>query len=297
MFVNAIAQINRFTRPIMFISRKYQSQNVLPGLATMFFVNGQGCAITCKHVAQQFLQCEPVTKKYAEFREAAARAKERKPDNYKKEIRKLEKEYGYRSGVTVNMKAHFVNAPTPIKGIAIHMHPEYDLAVFRFDGFEKLNYPADNIYLLDNEEEIRQGKSLCRLGFPFPEFTNYRYDGEMDDILWTSEPPQVPSFPLDGIVTRHIGSRERGIFGIEMSTPGLRGQSGGPLFDDAGRIYGMQFATHHLHLGFDMENMPMMINGEQKNVNNQPFLHVGQCLHISVIKDFLRQHDIPFKTA
>jgi hypothetical protein len=34
---------------------------------------------------------------------------------------------------------------------------------------------------------------------------------------------------------------------LEMSTLGLMGQSGGPLFDTEGKICGMQFATNHLH--------------------------------------------------
>jgi len=41
------------------------------------------------------------------------------------------------------------------------------------------------------------------------------------------------------------------IMGIELSTPGLRGQSGGPLFNSEGIICGMQSSTNHLHLGFE----------------------------------------------
>jgi predicted TIM-barrel fold metal-dependent hydrolase len=48
----------------------------------------------------------------------------------------------------------------------------------------------------------------------------------------------------------------------------------------------MQSMTHHLHLGFDMINKKMIINGKQENINNQPFLHVGQCIHVDVIKAF-----------
>ena len=37
--------------------------------------------------------------------------------------------------------------------------------------------------------------------------------------------------------------------GIITQVEYIGGQSGGPLFDTEGRIYGMQFATNHLHLG------------------------------------------------
>lgn len=297
MFVNAISKVIQFTRPILFISRNYKSETVIPGLATLFFVNDSGCAITCKHVAEQILHSDTINENYKNFTAEVSAARTANPHNYKKEIRLLEKQYGYQNGITVNMKCQFSNVPSPISDLTIHIHPVYDLAIIQFNGFQQLNYEAHNIYLLENEEEIQQGKSLCRLGFPFPEFSNFQYNSAIDNIEWTSAPSQVPCFPIDGIVTRHIGNENGEIFGIELSTPGLRGQSGGPLFDRDGRIFGMQFATHHLHLGFDMEEAPMMINGERKIIHNQPFLHVGQCLHISVIKDFLEHHNIPYRTA
>ena len=80
-----------------------------------------------------------------------------------------------------------------------------------------------------------------------------------------------------------------------MSTPGLRGQSGGPLFDRNGFVYGMQYATNHLHLGFDMKNKEITSEGKKISVTNQPFLHVGHCVHVDRIKEFLRQHNIPFE--
>ena len=79
-----------------------------------------------------------------------------------------------------------------------------------------------------------------------------------------------------------------------MSTPGLKGQSGGPLFDINGFIYGMQYATNHLHLGFDMKNKEITSEGKKIKVTNQPFLHVGHCVHVDQIKEFLTEHKINF---
>ena len=104
----------------------------------------------------------------------------------------------------------------------------------------------------------------------------------------------TPRFPIDGMMTRQIADANGTIFGIEMSTPGLRGQSGGPLFDEDGIIYGMQFATKHLHLGFDIIDMKIQSGGMERTVSNQPFLHVGHCIYVEVIKDFLREKDIEF---
>ena len=293
MFVDAIEKVSGFTRPIMFITRYYGSDNVVPGLGTMFFVNDQGYAVTCKHMAALILNADKVNSKYAEFKKERATLA---AADARKGLKHLEKKYGLNVNTAANMKINFMDVPSPFKGFTIHMHPKYDLAVIKFNDFERLNYSAENIYLLGDGNKVKQGKSLCRLGFPFPEYTNFAYNKDKDDIEFTKGRAAVPRFPIDGIVTRHMANEEGQVYGIEMSTPGLRGQSGGPLFDVDGVIYGMQFATHHLHLGFDMENRQMVINGRTKTINNQPFLHVGQCLHINVIKDFLDSLNIEYKT-
>lgn len=297
MFVNAISTVSHFTRPIKFISRNYKSENVIPGLATMFFVNDSGCAITCKHVAEQILENDRLCEKYTIFKGKANQAQISSPNTFKKDLRILEKQCNYQPGVIVQRKCQFVDVPSPFSGFTITVHPVYDLALIQFHGFDTLNYKADPIFLLEDESEIQQGKSLCRLGFPFPEFHDFQYNRITDDIEWISGPASIPSFPMDGIITRHIADERGTLFGIELSTPGLKGQSGGPLFDTKGRIFGMQFATNHLHLGFDIEKQNLVINGEQKVINNQPFLHVGQCLHINIIKEFLDENHIPYKTA
>ena len=297
MFVDAIEKVSGFTRPVMFITRKYGSELIEPGLGTLFFVNDEGVAVTCKHVAEMILGADRVNAKYSEFKKERAVLNGSNPSAAKKGLKILEKKYGLGPDAPANEKVNFRDVPSPFGSFTIHMHPNYDLAVIRFNDFKKLNYDAENIYLLGDGSKVKQGKSLCRLGFPFPEFGNFEYNKDTDDIEWTKGISRVPRFPIDGIVTRHIANEKGLIYGIEMSTPGLRGQSGGPLFDRDGVIYGMQFATQHLYLGFDMENRQMIINGKQKIINNQPFLHVGQCLHINVIKDFLDSLNISYKTA
>jgi len=104
-------------------------------------------------------------------------------------------------------------------------------------------------------------------------------------------PTNIPIFPIDGIVTRNVAEGTE-IMGIELSTPGLRGQSGGPLFDEDGIIYGMQQSTKHLHLGFDIENKEILIKGRKKKIDDYAFLHLGQCIRVDIIKSFLDEHKI-----
>ena len=142
---------------------------------------------------------------------------------------------------------------------------------------------------------LQQGKFLCRLGYPFPKFNNFRYNEELDDIEWTTNGIKgSPKFPIEGMITRFIGNGNGDICGIELSTPGLRGQSGGPLFDNNGIVCGMQSVTKHLHLGFDIEKAEILCKGKKKNVSDYSFIHLGECIHVDIIKEFLKEHNVAF---
>lgn len=44
-----------FTRPIHTIVRYFGSTDVHPGAATLFFINSDGWALTCRHVAEHLI--------------------------------------------------------------------------------------------------------------------------------------------------------------------------------------------------------------------------------------------------
>jgi len=95
------------------------------------------------------------------------------------------------------------------------------------------------------------------------------------------------------MVTRFL-AEENKLFGIEISTPGLKGQSGGPLFNSEGIVYGMQFSTKHLHLGFDIVEKEILLNNKIKKVSDYSFIHLGQCIHVDTIKEFLTDNNVKF---
>ena len=294
MFESAIEKISQFTRPLHSISRTYGGL-VLPGTSTFFFVNGNGVAITCKHVADMIPAAENLNATYLKFK--SERDKFLKDGKYKRNLMGLEVKYKYSIERMIQLKHHFLNCFDKIEQIVCHVHPTLDLAILEFKGFTKILYVSHATFLKDSSK-IKQGKYLCRIGFPFPEFNNFKHNPENDDIEWTTTGnPNSPTFPIDGIVTRFVGTPADGISGIEMSTPGLRGQSGGPLFDREGIIYGMQSATNHLHLGFDLKDKELVTDGKKTKVSNYPFLHVGISVHVDKIKDFLNMHKIDFSVT
>jgi hypothetical protein len=291
MFVEAIEKVDQYTRPVHFILRYYTGSDIVPGTATLFFVNEDGFAITCRHVARQILYANSIYENYLKFK-GELRVFEKDPA-FETQKTLLESKYKINSDNPIRILFNFIQCVSSYKGLTIHLHPTQDLAIIQFRDFESKQYQGYAKFLKDTRL-VKQGRYLCRLGYPFPEFSNYQYNKNTGDIEWTKGGRiNTPSFPIDGIITRHIGGSNE-VVGIEMSTPGLRGQSGGPLFDKDGVIYGMQSATRHLHLGFDQINREVVTEGHRKRVSNYPFLNVGQCVHVDVIKQFLREKKIAF---
>ncbi len=293
MFVDAIDRVDTFTRPLHSIIRLYGHSDIIPGTATLFFVNEQACAITCKHVAELIGRSEEIYRHYTRFLAEVRPIVNRREKNYEQEIKRVEERYQLQTGTMTRIRNNFLNCVDQFSNLDIDMHPTQDLALLRFRGYNRLLYSGYAAFLKDSSR-VKAGRSLCRLGYPFPEFTNFQYNPATDDIDWTNTGRiNTPRFPIDGIITRLMGD-STDMLGIEMSTPGLRGQSGGPLFDTNGVIYGMQSATRHLHLGFDIENLDVMVNNRKTRVSNYPFLNVGQCVHVDVIKKFLRDRGVKF---
>ena len=289
VFVRGIEVAAEFTRPIHSITRSYGASVAKPGAATLFFVNDEGWALTCRHVTEQLLASNDVNLKYREFKgKVASPPKGKSPKAWRK---KVAGNYGYGRDTVVQILNRFIDCGD-MTGLKTLAHETVDLALIHFQGFTKIPCKSFPLFAADGAQ-LRQGQFLCRLGFPFPEFDNFEYDEASDEIRWTdSGRSQTPRFPIEGMVTRHLDS-PIGITGFELSTPGLRGQSGGPVFDEEGRVWGMQSSTAHLDLHFDIDQQ-VLRHGTKKRIQDYAFLHVGHCIHVNPIREFLTHHGVRF---
>jgi hypothetical protein len=292
MFIRAIEIATEFTRPIHTIQRFYSSNAILPGAATLFFVNADGWALTCSHVAQVLVAADQIARRKADYEKDFAAMKGKKKE--KQILRELEQKYQLRKEPLFELKNRFMNCIEGVLNVDIQIHPTSDVALLHFQNYTRLLCTSFPLFPGDTTG-LRQGKFLCRLGFPFPEFTNFAYDQNTNTIDWTNiGRDNTPIFPIEGMLTRRLRSPDNAIVGFEMSTPGLRGQSGGPAFDIDGRVWGMQSSTNHLDLDFDVD-IEVIRTGKPKKVHDSAFLHVGHCVHVDILKDFMRQSNVSFR--
>lgn len=293
MYLDAIEKVARFTRPIHSISRTYGSDTVQAGAATMFLINSDGWALTCGHVVDQLANAKQINKRYSDYRKEVKDSSEKLKLKLNEARRRLAQKYGYKEGVTVELQNRFMDCVEGFRGFTIIRHSKIDIALIHFEGYSKLLCNDFPIFASDSTS-LKPGKMLCRLGYPFPEFNNFEYNRDLDQISWTELGKSgTPRFPIEGMITRGIldeqGKRTR----FEMSTPGLRGQSGGPVFDAGGVIWGMQSETGHLDLDFDVDRQ-VLRRGKPEHARDYAFLHVGICIHVESIKDFMRENSVAF---
>ena len=171
--------------------------------------------------------------------------------------------------VSLNLVADLGAASTlrphhPKRMIGLQIRPA-DIAIGQLVGFDPAQVGEYPVFKNPNTE-LRSGTSLCRLGFPF-----HQIKAAFDEATgsFTPDPATfpVPFFPNDGILTRFImknsSDRSRQAQFIETSTAGLRGQSGGPIFDKDARVCAIQSQTTSLPLGF----APTVNKARRKSLN------------------------------
>jgi hypothetical protein len=169
-----------------------------------------------------------------------------------------------------------------------------DLAVGQLKPFDPRSisqYP-----IIKKPDDLPWGTSLCKLGFPFHN-PKALFDESTGFFTLAPGTLPVPRFPIDGIFTRNIlaGKSKDGKYDlafIETSTPGLRGQSGGPIFDVNGTVWAIQSRTHNLPLGFSPK---IVTNGRE--VEENQFLNVGWGVHPSLLVAFLQNNKIKFQMS
>jgi hypothetical protein len=262
MFTSAVRTAAQFTFPYVGLRRR-RCSHVYSTMGAFLMLDAQGWALTSSHLVDEILAVE------AEVKSAA--------ENHGDQVCTDHVEIWALPGFS-ETRPRLVEAT---------VRPLCDLAVVRLEPFDATTISQFPLLRNVKSDPIEQGMSVCRLGYPFHDIAA-GWDAERHEFALGPEAFPVPSFALDGIVARFHrvaaeNSAETATF-IETSTPGLRGQSGGPLLDTRGRVCGIQSHTTHLDLGFDAG-----FQSGETVVTERQFLNVGAATHISEVVALLDQ--------
>ena len=271
MFSEAYMIASQFTFPLI-ISNRFYDESIESGLGSFVVVNDEGWILTAAHVLQG-LQA------YQEHQSQMLQYKNSKTADLQPNPKWI-----------LNHSLWFGADHHQIK--EFHVLPENDLAIGKIENFNSdfvKTYPV-----FQKPESVQPATSLCKLGYPFYDL-QATFNHTTNGFAFDSSIFPIPTFPMDGMMTRNVitGKSPDGYYDykwIETSSPGLRGQSGGPTFDKFGKIWAIQSKTMHLPLGFS----PKIIKDGNEIEENQ-FLNVGLGTHVETILKFLDFYKVKYR--
>lgn len=269
MFNKAYNIANKYTQPLI-VTLRFFDGSVEGGLGSFIILNNEGWCMTAAHnfgASFAFHQHQLEIQEYQKGHIAQNPA--------------------WITDFSILLSGH------PIHIIENYIYQEHDLAIFKIDAAsvrDQTVFPK-----IKKSANISPGTSLCKLGFPFVEFVP-SFNTQTRQFTLPSNLMPVPLFPIEGIYTRNLLHGRSGddidILFLETSSPGLKGQSGGPVFDTDGNIYAVQSQNVTIPLGFKG-----MIQVDDKMVEENQFLNVGIGVHPQTIEYLLRKHHVRFDVA
>ncbi len=295
MFRDAYAKAKHYTRPVIGVARTVDGQ-CTSGIASFVVINKEGWVLTAYHTLKTF---------------TAIRENQLRTQSYFECLASI------RSDVALSPKEARAKisalgtppAPKDVQHCAVWWGSneakladaggleDIDLGIGRLEPFDPASvavYPV----IKDTSNGYEPGVSLCKLGYPFYEVP-IAWDTAANRFTSPAGAISFPLFPIEGILTRFVrdpnlaGTQPYSLAQLETSSPGLRGQSGGPIFDTRGRLWGIQTLTVHLPLGFQPEFEGR--NGKKRRQHQ--FLNVGRGVHAETILGLLNQLGVKFELS
>lgn len=291
MFQNAYRIASFFTGPVI-TSMRFHDSSVATSVAAYVVLNKDGWIVTAAHVLASFQKFQNDKAPVAEYRQRVSEIQSNPALQGKarqKHLGKLSQDPKW----IINHSYWWGQDRAEI--VDVTALPIADLAVGRLNDFDTSAIPA--FPELASPAAIQPGSSVCRLGFPFHEIRS-SFDEQANVFRLEQGALPVPRFPLEGMVTREVqlvdqATKEQPAKFIETSTPGLRGQSGGPLLDVQGRVWGIQSRTMHLPLGFS----PKLRRQDGREVEEHQFINVGMATHVETLRKLLDDLGIPYSSS
>jgi len=273
MFASACDLAGQFTFPLI-ISLRFFDGTTRCSLGSFIRINKEGWVITVAHVFELLLEQKIHNAELRQYNEERSKIEADPNLDAKQKRKRVNRLHKNNAWITVSSVWWGGDG---VASSNLTVFPELDLAIAKLSPSDANTFPV-----FKNPVGIRPGTSLCKLGFPFYEIKATFNEGSGKFVL----PPEtfpIPRFPIEGIFTRNIlcgrtNDKKYDIKFIETSSPGLRGQSGGPVFDIGGNVWGIQSQTRHFPLGFSPR-----VKKNGREVEENQFLNAGWAVHPDVI--------------
>jgi len=290
MFANALKLATRYTYPVI-IARRHFDRTTKWGCAAFVVLNEQGWIATAAHLlaAEDALQrsCREISDNSGKI--LGIRQDPRL--TYKEKRRKI-------SRLSTNPKwvtnVTFWWGRDGIHLREVRLLPEADLAVGRLEPFDPGTFRPFPV--VKDPACLDVGTPLCKLGFPFQR-VDARYDETGGEFRLSTGSQPLAGFPTEGIYTRTLsaGKSSDGRYEIkflETSSPGITGQSGGPLFDSRGTLWGVQSRT-------DMHSFRILARtpGKARPDDEVLSLNLGVAIHPELLVSYLTDNGISFRRS
>ena len=273
MFAKACSIARNWTRP-MIVSTRMANGSVDTQVGTFVIINSDGWAFSAGHLFDSFVKFQGDQKKIKE----AAEMNEAKPGSVEPDMKWITNHSFWFGSDGVRMSRVYVNR-------------QIDIALMKLENIGDVKtFPV-----FRTPESMMPGTSVCRLGFAFSEVRS--------EFIPESKAFSIPKgvlpltfYPTEGMHTRDIveGVTQDGfdrIF-VDTSSPSFRGQSGGPLFDTEGRIYGINVRTQIRRLDFDNVMRP-----RDELLPDKQYANFGQAVHVRTLIEIMKKNGVSFAAS
>jgi hypothetical protein len=289
MFVEAIKKLSFSTHAFIESVKFHDPKSPALTVACTFIVlNEDGWVLTASHVLNTYKKAQTDLAAMAAYKEA-----ERKISSTPRMTPKQKNDV-LRPLISNIQHPDTIIAHTWMTSFGLEKGPDTieftainetaDIALGRISNFDK-NSVTEYPVFHNPERPIEIGTPICRLGFPFTDAPT-TFDSQTGKF--TVPNITLSRFPNDGIVTRFLHqpcpliSSLTPVTWLETSTPGIKGQSGGPIFNAFGHFCAIQSHTQTLSLDF--------------NVPHQ-YLSVGRGTYVGEIVALMRSQNVKFQLA
>lgn len=294
MFADAYRIAAAFTLPVVISSRR-RSGVCAGAVGACVVVNRDGWILTAAHLMAEIMRQQESAGRHIEHKTGVRQLEQDTTADKRFRKSKVRAVVRPAADSVMNHSVWWGRDGAQLQDAVVQ--PAADLALGRLQPFDPDSVAHYPVFKTPGED-YAPGRSLCKLGFPFHE-VKPTFDQARDAFVLPAGALPMPLFPIDGIFTRVVVAPMPGVKGnaagkfIETSSPGLVGQSGGPVVDADGAVWALQSHTRHYALGFSPPAPGKKKSAAPADTDKEhQFLNVGLGVHAEAILKLLDEQGV-----